>query len=189
MSDGADGAASGADERLLLVDASVLITLADVGAVALVTEARGTPVVPWAVVAEVRADPARRALATAVKDGRLRLERADRVAGDRLADAAPHLGAGDPEPGYAGDVALLALAMAADHAVVVSDDGPLPTTCKALSVPLSGSIGLLIRAVERGDRSAETATDTLLAMDEVGARLGARLLRRAEDLIEDASGR
>jgi len=178
-----------ADDHTLLVDASVLITLADVGSLDLLAPIQGTPVVPWAVAAEVRDEPARRALATAVGDGWIRIERADRSAGTRLADAGTHLGAGDPTDGFAGDVALLAIALASEEVVVVSDDKPLRQTCKALSVPVSGSIGVLVRSVEVGEIDPERAKAKLLAMDEVGARLSASLLRRAERLIVDAARR
>lgn len=74
-----------------------------------------------------------------------------------------------------------------DSSVVVTDDRPLRETCKALSIPVSGPTGVLVRAVERGDLTPDDAKDALLAMDEVGARLSASLLRRAERLIDDAA--
>ena len=74
-----------------------------------------------------------------------------------------------------------------DSPVVVTDDKPLREACKALSIPVSGSIGVLVRAVERGDVEAGEAKDTLYAMDEVGARLSASLVKRAEKLIDDAN--
>lgn len=85
-------------------------------------------------------------------------------------------------------VALLAICLAISTPVLVSDDEPLRNGCKALSVPVSGSIGVLIRSVERGDLSAEAARDSLYAMDAVGARLSASLIRRAERLIGEAAG-
>lgn len=176
-------------DRRLLVDASVLITLAEIDSLRLLRRTAGEVVVPRAVEAEVSADPAQSALEDAVDDGWIHTEHADEVDDDSLADAAAHLGADAQTDVVTGDVALLAIALASAEAVVVSDDKPLRKTCKALSIPLSGSIGVLIRAVERGDLSADGAKSKLLAMDEVGARLSVTLLRRAEAMIEDADDR
>jgi predicted nucleic acid-binding protein len=103
--------------------------------------------------------------------------------------ATDHLGrsAADEEPD--GDVALLARALDRADPVVLTDDVPLRTACKALSIPVSGPIGVLIRAVERGAIGPETAKERLVAMDRVGARLSASLLRRAERLIDGAADR
>lgn len=102
--------------------------------------------------------------------------------------AAAHLGVEDPGENWHGDVALLADALKTEgEVVVITDDKPLRKTCKALGVPVSGSLGVVIAAVERGDLDPEEAKDALVAMDEVGARLSARLLRRAERVIDEAA--
>ena len=93
----------------------------------------------------------------------------------------------DSTESIAGDVALFAQALVADDPILVTDDKPLRKTCKALGVPISGSIGVVIGAVERGDLEPEVAKDALVSMDEVGARLSARLLRKAERLIDEAA--
>ena len=102
--------------------------------------------------------------------------------------AARHLGEVEiQDSSISGDVALLALGLGDDEAVIVTDDKPLRKTCKALGIPISGSIGVVIAAVERGGLDPDEAKDTLVAMDEVGARLSARLLRKAERLIDEAA--
>jgi len=172
-----------AGDRTVLVDASVFITLPDVGAVDLVSGLRGDVVVPAAVEREITDDPAASALEDARTDGWLDVIEVD----EGIDEARIHLGveSGRSEP--TGDVALLGRALDG-KAVVVTDDKPLRETCKALSVPISGSIGVLVRAVERGDADPDDAKATLYAMDEVGARLSASLVRRAERLIERATG-
>lgn len=200
-------------ERTVLVDASTFITLAEIRACDLLYGVQGRLVVPAAVRREVIENPAEGELDRAVEAGdvsvrgptadgdptpssyRRAAEHLDRpwtVDGtDPASDDAP---SGSDESGetahderhWSGDVALLGQALELSDAVVVTDDNPLRETCKALSIPVSGSIGVLVRAVERGDVDADEATGKLLAMDEVGARLSARLLRRAERLIEDA---
>jgi len=187
------------DERIVLVDASVFITLAEIDRLSSLANVAGRLVVPKPVQNELTSDVAARELSARTPD---EIEVWD-VALAPLHAAASHLGkplSEEETEGYEhatieGDIALLALALdpaapdrdTADDSLVLTDDKPLRKTCKALSIPVSGSIGVLVRAVERGDLSPEDATAALEAMDEVGARLSASLLRRAERLIADAA--
>jgi predicted nucleic acid-binding protein len=178
-------------ERTLLVDASVVIRLTEIGELSLLDGIDGRVVVPQSVEREVNDDPAATRLSEIV-DGDDWGALADAPDDQSLSTAGVHLGKervdSDGDGGVEGDVALLAHAMeTSGETVVVSDDRPLRETCKALSVPVSGSLGVLIRAVECDELGAETARDRLYAMDEVGARLSASLIRRAERLIDEAS--
>lgn len=190
---------SSGGDRTLLVDASAFITLAGVGRIPALLGAEGDIVVPEPVANEITNDPAASALSSALDHGTIETWDVG-LAPVRI--AADHLGkdlteddlTGRGRAKVEGDIGLLALALerdgstfALDSPVVVTDDKPLRRTCKALSVPVSGSIGVLVRAVERGDLAPDDAKDGLLAMDEVGARLSASLLRRAETLIDDAA--
>lgn len=190
-------------DRTVLVDASALLTLAGVGRMDLLWDLRGEPFVPTAVANEVRSEPAASRLNAAEgrgdvsigdSGGRIRPQDDE----DTFAvyqEAGAHLGkdlrkvelSGEVSARIEGDTALLSLCLALANPVLVSDDKPLRNVCKALSVPVSGSIGALIRAVERGDLSAEAGRNSLHAMDAVGARLSASLIRRAERLIEEAA--
>lgn len=182
--------------KRLLVDASVFITLAEIDRVDLLATLEGSPMVPSEVADEIREEPASSALVEAFNSGWLRSGSVKVGMGmDRTGEwakpvkkAATHLGIEDLDDNGHGDVALLAVALKTDQEVVViTDDKPLRKTCKALGIPVSGSIGVVIAAVERGDLDPEEAKDALVTMDEVGARLSARLLRRAERLIDEAA--
>lgn len=179
-------------DRTLLVDASVWITLSAVNSCGLLRNLDGRVKIPVAVANEIETDPGVSELTTArgdwvktaepiVETRNLLHERAEYVE-----KAASHLGV-DETDAYAGDVALLALALREPDSVVVTDDRPLRKTCKALSVSVSGSIGVLVRSVETGELPADEARERLYAMDEIGARLSASLVKRAEKLIDDAS--
>lgn len=187
--------------RRFYLDTSVLITLVRIGRAALVDGLNGEVVVPDAVVSEL-------VPAEDVENSRTNLElaRLDELSEsnvdrqgfpEKLVDresfeakvemAARHLGKVVPDDtSISGDIALLALGLADEDGVIVTDDKPLRQACKTRQVPVSGSIGVLIEAVKRGELDAEEAKDALVAMDEVGARLSARLLRRAERLIDAA---
>jgi predicted nucleic acid-binding protein len=165
----------------LLVDASVFITLAEIDAVRLLDELDGDVVVPELVADEIHDEPSQTELEDARKDW-MDVEPADDEA---VKNAMSRLGIeGEPR----GDAALFALASAYDDAVVVTDDKPLRNTCKALGVSLSGSVGVIVASVEEGVLAPEEAKGLLVAMDEVGARLSASLLRKAENLIDGALG-
>ena len=187
------------DGRTLLVDASVLITLSDVDAADALLETSGTVVVPEPVANEITDDPAATVLCGALDDEHLETWG---VGPAPVETAASHLGQDfsdevrevDSHAKIEGDIGLLALALLRDHPerdldspVVVTDDKPLRETCKALSIPVSGSLGVLVRAVERGDIEPAEAKDTLYAMDRAGARLSAGLVKRAEQLLDDAA--
>lgn len=176
--------------RRLLIDASVWLSLATVGKTHLLQQFDGTVVVPEAVAAEITSDPAANRLADARDDGWVAsVSAVDSLAEEQVARAARLLGESH-ESDLLGDIALLALALQDDDTerVVVTDDQPLRRAGRARSIPVSSSIGVLVVAVERGALDAAGAVETLTAMDSVGARFSASLLRRAERLIEDADG-
>lgn len=164
--------------RKVLVDASVLITLAEIDATHLLEKLDGDVVVPEQVADEIEDEPARSQLEDA-EGNWITVESAD---DETVEWASKRLGRNEPR----GDTALLALASDVDGAVVVTDDKPLRNACKAVGVPLSGSLGVVVASVEKGTLEADEAKRLLVSMDEVGARLSARLLRRAESLIDEA---
>lgn len=164
----------------LLVDASVFITLAKIEALHLLDEIDGDIIVPQLVADELQDDPARSELEDA-REKWIDVESAD---GEDIERAMTRLGReGEPR----GDAALLALASTYDEVVVVTDDKPLRNTCKTLGISLSGSVGVVVASVEKDNLSPEEAKEMLVAMDEVGARFSASLLRKAEDLIDEAA--
>ena len=172
-------------EPVVLVDASAFITLAAIRRSELLTGIDGLIVMPAAVRDEIVEGPAVGAVERSQESGWL--EMPDGTDDEFVEVAREQLGREDAPGELTGDVALLAHALESDESVVVTDDKPLRKTCKALGVPISGSIGVVIAAVERGDLVPEEAKDALVAMDEVGSRLSARLLRKAERLIEEAA--
>ncbi|AFK19034.1 twitching motility protein PilT [Haloferax mediterranei ATCC 33500] len=73
-----------------------------------------------------------------------------------------------------GEAQAIAVAEAADG-TVITDDGDARATAKQRGVGLTGSIGLLVRFVEDGEISVETADEYLKRwIDEAGFRSPAR---------------
>lgn len=184
------------DDRFVLVDASAFITLAGIGWAELLRQLDGQILMPAAVSEEITDDRAVTVLSRVCEtwlhvEGVQSATWSNREIHDATERAASYLGVDSPRENWHGDVALLTYALGLtdqdSDIVVVTDDKPLRKACKALSIPLSVSIGVLVRAVERGELAEDEAKDALYAMDEVGARLSASLVRRAERLIEEAA--
>lgn len=175
------------EDRRFLLDASSFITLAGIEAADLLDRLPGTVEIPETVAWEIEDVPATTALQAAERGGLI--GQASPPSEVAIETARQHLGAPGTDEPPRGDVALLAAAVEAEEAVVIMDDKPLRKACKALGIPLSGSIGVVIAAVERGELDPDEARELLVAMDEVGARLSARLMRRAERLIDAAAER
>lgn len=170
--------------RRVFVDASAFLTLAGIGRSGLLRGIDGRVEVPAVVQVEIAHGPAAGALerATDRETGWIRTPR-DPPDSD-VEFAAEHLGREESAGSFDGDVELLAPALGAGDPVVLTDDRPLRKTCRALGVPVSGSVGAVIAAVERGGLDPDEARDALVAMDEVGGRLSARTFRRAVRLID-----
>jgi predicted nucleic acid-binding protein len=164
----------------LLIDASVFITLAEIDSLRLLNELGRDVIVPELVADEIQDEPAR----TEIEDTQeewIDIEPADQR---RVEESMKRLGR---EGETRGDAAVLALSSKYDDSVVVTDDKPLRNTCKALGVPLSGSVGVVVASVEKDVLAPEEAKELLVAMDEIGARFSASLLRKAENLIDEAA--
>ena len=161
------------------MDASVFITIAEIDATHLLDELDGEVVLPERVADEIEDEPARSELKEA-EDDWLTVEPAD---GETVVWASKRLGREIAR----GDTALLALASEYEDAVAVTDNKPLRKACRSVGLPLSGSIGVVVASVENGALEADEAKRLLVSMDEVGARLSARLLRKAERLVEQAN--
>ncbi len=172
-------------DRTLLIDADVFITFAESGATDLLRTMAGALWMPVPVDQEIVGRPAATVLERAVDAGWLQI--AAPPPDQYVQYAAMHLGRDVDRVTYNGDILLLAHALAASNAVVVTDDRPLRKCCRTLSIPVAGSLAVLIRAAERGDTDPARATAILLSMDEVGPRLSASVLRRAEQLIAETA--
>lgn len=179
--------------RELYVDASAFITLAGVGEADLLVGLDGRPIVLDAIAREIVEDPAATALAEGAETGWFARRSLSEIVGEDRAEqlverAGSFLGREPADP-LGGDLALLAVGLADRDptTVVITDDKPLRGACKAHSIPLSGSLGVVIAAVEHGAVTPERAKDIVVAMDSVGARFSASLLKRAERLIDEAA--
>ena len=167
----------------LYVDATVLISLGQVGELDHLTTFDGPIVVVPPIQSEVTTQPAAANLETLCEQECVTTTPPVTPADDRAMEI---LG----EPAVNGDVRLIGAVLAetaADESVaVISDDRRVRTVADGLGAQVTGTIGVLVRAVEDGVSPA-AAHELLRQLDANGLHMTAALRSRAEELIEDAA--
>ena len=166
----------------IYVDATTLIALGTIGELELLTAFDGQLVVLPAIREEVTTEPAGTNL--------------DRLCDRAAVETSPPTG--DDERARAildestvnGDVRVIAAVLAqtdADEPVaVVSDDRRVRTVARGLGATVTGTIGVIVRAVEEGLPEAD-ATAIVRRVDEHGLHMTAELRETAHELIESAA--
>jgi predicted nucleic acid-binding protein len=165
------------------LDATVLIALGSIGELDRLSAFDVEPVVLPGVRGEVTTQPALTALDRAVASGTL-----DTVPepSERAIDAAMTM-LGETEP--SADVHLTAAIWSeldADRpAALVSDDRRLRTVTRGLGATVTGTIGVVVRAVDEGV-APEEAKAMIRRLDDRGLHMTASLRERADEFIDEA---
>lgn len=166
----------------VLLDATTVIALGRIGELGLLNHLDGELVVPPAVRREVTTEPASTNLDRLRKQPQAGEEAPP---ADWIADAAALL----DESSDSGDVQLLAFVLAhtaEERSIgVVSDDQRVRTTAEGLGATVTGTIGIIVRAVDEG-LELEAGLAILDQVDSHGLHLTGSLRARAEGLIEAA---
>lgn len=166
------------------LDATVLIALGSIGELERLSMLEATPVVGSVVRAEVTTEPARTAVGRAIESGIL--TESSSPTRDRLDEARAVLG----ESEDSADVHLVA-AVLGDHrqdepVAVISDDRRVRTVARGLGVPVTGTVGVVVRAVGEGLDPDEAKT-IVRRLDQHGLHMTASLRERANELIDEAT--
>jgi len=164
-------------------DATTLIALGSVDALDLLNVLDSEIIVLDRISNEVTTEPARTALQrfreetdlgspTAVDDGTI--EQAQTMLGEQRQN---------------GDVALIARVLAhdGDDIAVVSDDQRVRTMARTLGATVTGTVGIVVRAVTAGRLTVEEAKDLVRRLDSHGLHMTGELRERADELIDDAA--
>lgn len=166
----------------LYIDATVLISLGRVGELEQLTVFERPIVILPTIQSEVTTQPAAANLETFCTRDRVTTTPPVTPADDRAMDI---LG----ESAVNGDVrligAVLAHTAAAESVGVVSDDRRVRTVADGLGGQVTGTIGVLVRAVEAGLPPAE-ARALVDRLDTNGLHMTAQLRSKATDLIDEA---
>jgi len=139
-----------ADNKILLVDASSFITLAEAHAESLLYERPETIWVPEHVLTEVKQDPAKTELHRAMHSGDVYIDATDqfnthlpyfKAASFHLDEKTYYRGG---EMLWSGDTALIGRGLSMEGVVIVTDDGYVRSRCHDLNLEVSGSLGILL---------------------------------------------
>ncbi|WP_135851939.1 hypothetical protein [Halorussus salinus] len=173
----------------ILVDGTTLIALGRIGELDLLTCVDGKIHVVPEVETEVTTEPAN----TNLENFLDRHEAPDvsRVT-DATGDASEYPEAkqilGEDEAN--GDVQILAAILSDDHHEdfgVISDDNRVRTVVRGLGVTVTGTVGLLARAVEERDMTEEDGKDLVRRVDSHGLHMTGELREKAYELVEEAA--
>ncbi|MDZ7850547.1 MAG: hypothetical protein U5K70_06975 [Halodesulfurarchaeum sp.] len=168
----------------IFLDATTLISLGSLGELELLTNFSGDLVVLPAVQSAVDTEPARTNLESFLESHDIQ------SGGHEYADQIPRALSLLEESESNGDVEIIAaiLTQRADDrpAGVVSDDRRIRTTADAFGATVTGTIGVLVRAVEAGVEE-EDGLDILERIDSRGLHMTGELREKAESLIHEAA--
>lgn len=168
---------------VVLVDATTLIALGSVGQVELLDNFDGSILVPELVADEVTTEPAQTNVRAFLSEDkkwdsgnfpRGYLEQATEMLDDDVT----------------GDTQILAGTLrfqdAGRSVAVVSDDRRVRTVARGLGATVTGTAGVVVRAVHEG-MSAADAKDLIREIDSHGLHMTGELREKAFDLIDDAA--
>lgn len=168
----------------IFLDATTLIAFGTIGELKHLTDFTGELVVLPAVQSEITTEPAQTNLTRFIDQ--YAVETTEPAVQGRVQQAKEVLG----EEEQNGDVSLIAaiLAYTADDLPVgvVSDDRRVRTTARGLGATVTGTIGVIVRAVEEGLDRKEAYT-LVRRVDSHGLHMTASLREKAYSLIDDAA--
>lgn len=171
---------------VVLVDATALISLGTIGELDLLLNFDGDIVIPARVATEVSTEPASTNLERFLHhDDVKHLETPEEWAS--VTRAANILDADS----VTGDVALVANVLSFDgsaSSAVVSDDRRVRTVSAGLGATVTGTIGVVVRAVHDG-LAVEDGKELVRRIDGNGLHMTGELRDTAFDLLEDAGDR
>lgn len=168
----------------ILVDATAVIALGSVGELDRLAVFDGDVEIPPEVRTDVTSEPAATNLESAL-ESRL-FDAPPQITDDSLERAMDVLAESERN----GDVRLVADVLReteADRSIgVVSDDRRVRTVCRGFGATVTGTIGVVVRAVEDG-LSASEGNTLVRRIDDQGLHMTGELRERADDLIDEAA--
>lgn len=170
--------------RRISVDATTLISLGTAGRLDLLTCFEGMLTVEAAVVDEVTTQPAKANLQRFMQ--RNEIDVTGPEASDWREQTRELLG----DETDTGDVCIIAavLANADDGGIaVVSDDRRVRTVARGLGATVTGTLGVVVRAVSDGELGPNEATMLVRELDTHGLHMTGELREKADELIHEAA--
>ncbi|MCX2819053.1 hypothetical protein EGH25_06775 [Haladaptatus sp. F3-133] len=159
------------------VDATTIIALGSVGELQLLRNFDGEVTVPPAVRDEVTTEPARTNLVNFVDSDEVRTELT--TSNGSLREAREVLNEDEEN----GDVQIVACVLEQEDVAVLSDDRRVRTVSEGFGATVTGTVGVVVRAVREG-MSSEEAKDVVRRVDQHGLHMTAELREKAYELVE-----
>jgi len=170
------------------LDATTLIALGAIGELDVLARFDGRSVVPEAIAEEGTTEPARTNLERFCEREGVHRRPIGAVLDDRLDEAKRVLDEDEPN----GDVQIVADVLAHtaldDPIGVVSDDRRVRTVSRGLGATVTGTVGVIVRAVEEG-LAVDDARGLIERVDSHGLHMTAELRETAYHLVERAAGK
>ncbi|HUO10366.1 MAG TPA: DUF3368 domain-containing protein [Phycisphaerae bacterium] len=160
-------------DSLWVVNASPIITLAKVGQLQLLNSITQQLLIPTAVAQEILAGPADDPAVVSLNGGW-----GHKAAAAHIPDTLIEWGLGS------GETAVLALAMERAPAVAVLDDASARAAARTLSVPVIGTLGVVLRAKVKG--LVPSASKIIRDLQVAGLFIDQAIARRALEQIGES---
>jgi len=173
------------------LDATTLIALGEVGELDLLTSFDGTLWLLNPVSNEVETEPARSNLVELIEQMDVLIAGLGDDLLDETRDARDEAKRVLDEEAVNGDVAILTKVIESRRKdvdiAVVSDDRRLRTVAEGLGARVTGTIGVVVRAVAEGELTEQEAKDLVRRLDSRGLHMTGELREKADELIEDTA--
>jgi predicted nucleic acid-binding protein len=175
---------------VIFTDATVLIALGNASRLDLLSVFDGSVVVVEPVQLEVTTEPAASGLRTSLDTGTI--ERSDPTSrSDEAREASTTAKELLGEEGMNGDIAIIGEVIRQqqkDGAVaVLSDDRRVRRVAEGLGATVTGTIGVVVRAVSDDELTGTEGKRLVERLDERGLHMTGELRQRAIELVEDAA--
>ena len=161
------------------VDATILISLGTVGRLNILKNLDADIAVLPAVRDELTTEPARTNVKDFLQSEDVHAEVSEYE--DYIERSVEILGEGEVN----GDVEIVAAVLAHDTVAVVSDDRRVRTISEGFGATVTGTVGVVIRAVDEG-MSVKEGKEVIQKLDRHGLHMTAELREKAYELLEKA---
>lgn len=172
------------------VDASAILALGKIGELELLTIFEGHIIFPPEVVEEVTSEPANTNLRQLISETDPTEVGTDPTAHPSAIEEAKEI-LGESERN--GDVRLISQTLVFTEKddtppiAVVSDDMRVRTVARGLGATVTGTVGVIVRAVEERDMTAEEGRGLVRQVDSHGLHMTGELREKAYELVEEAA--
>jgi predicted nucleic acid-binding protein len=171
------------------VDASTVLALGQIGELELLTVFDGHRIFPPKVFTEVTSEPARTNLRQLLDENNKKVKTDPTVHLSAIEEAKEILG----ESNQNGDIRLISQTLVftenndAPSITIVSDDKRVRTVANGLGATVTGTVGVIVRAVEERGITAEEGKDLVRRVDSHGLHMTGELREKAYELVEEAA--